>query len=1127
VWLRGLGLGRYEQAFRDNDVDARVLPCLTAKDLKEIGVASVGHRRLILQAIAETSAAPPPASPAASAEADVVPAAHGSSQAERRQLTVMFVDLVGSTELSRRLDPEDMREVIRAYQNATAGEILRFEGHVAKFMGDGILAYFGWPRAQEDAAERAVRAGLAAVQVLGHVATLAGEPLAARVGIATGVVVVGDLVGEGAAQEEAVVGETPNLAARLQQMAEPGAVVIAEATRRLVGGLFVVDALPGAMLRGFGDAVVRAFRVLGEGAAESRFEAMHGAAPGLMIGRDEELALLLERWRLTKAGEGQAVLLTGEPGIGKSRLVLALRERLRAEDHARICYACSPYHASSALWPVVQQLERAARFVPGDGPAERLAKLRTLLAKAVEPTRETVALLAELLGVPDDGLPPLALAPQQRKARTLHALTAQLEGLAARRPLLLILEDAHWLDPTTRELFDLAVGRIRRLRVLLLVTFRPELAPPWVGLPHVTLLTLNHLARAQSEALVARVAGGRPLPAEVVDAILARTEGVPLFVEELTKTVLESGLLKDAGGRYELTDTPQPLVIPASLQDSLMERLDRLGPVKEVAQIGAALGREFSHEVLAAVVPLGEDALRRAIDRLVRVELVSVRGEPPETTYSFKHRLVRDAAYGGMLKGRRRQVHARIATALEERFPDHAEARPELLAHHCTGAGLAGKAIGYWYKAGRKAMARSAMAEAVVQLTQALELLADLPAGPDRDRSELELQVALGGALVAGKGLAAPEVGKAFARARELGAGEGQPPQLLAALSGLFGYHQHASGPRQALEIAAELLRSAERQGDVAGRAMGHRCSAAASLFGGRPGAALAHFEQALVLYETADRTSPVFLWASDTRVASLSFVALALLWQGYPDQALARSRAALAEAQELGHAHTTSHALYLNCWLHQVRGEARTVQERADTLTAMAAEHGFPLWAASATILHGWAMAADGAVAEGVARMRQGLAAHQPVGRQLQRPYFLGLLAEVLTRAEEPSEASDLLDEALALVDRSGERCQEAELHRLKGELLLTPPARAAAATSFQRAVAVAREQGARLWELRAATSLARLWRDQGRRDEAHDLLAPVYDRFAEGFDMSDLRDAKALLDELPVSDVAMRSTA
>jgi class 3 adenylate cyclase/predicted ATPase len=1112
-WLRGLGLERYEQAFRENDVEADLLAKLTAEDLKEIGVASVGHRRRLLEAIGalRADAAPSPASPTEAPQPAV--------GAERRQLTVMFVDLVGSTPLAARLDPEETGELLGAYQDRVAGEVTRFEGHVAKFMGDGVLAYFGWPAAHEDEAERAVRAGLAAVAAVARLEAPDGTRLAARVGIATGLVVVGELVGgTEEARERAVTGETPNLAARLQALAPPGGVVAAASTRRLLGEVFELEDLGPLAVKGLAGPI-RAFRVGAERGDIGRFEARQAGGPAPMVGRDQELALLLERWRLARDGKGQAVLLTGEPGIGKSRLVCALSEALVGEPHVPIRWQCSPYHVDSSLWPVVRHLEQAACFEAGDGDEERLAKLEALLRADPDEAARAVPLLASLLGVEaGDRYPPLDLTPQRRRAATLEALERQLLAPARAGPVLLLVEDVHWIDPTTLELVELLLGRVVASPVLVVLTARPEFQEHLGAHAHLTRLGLTRLGRGDAAAIVGGITGGRPLPDEVGAEIVRRTDGVPLFVEELTKAVLEADLLRDRGDRYELAGPLPPLAIPSTLHDSLMARLDRLAPVKEVAQVAACLGREFDHALLAAVSPLGAAKLGAALDRLVAAELVFRRGAAPGAVYAFKHALVRDAAYDSLLKSKRRQLHARIATVLEERFPGTAEMQPEVLARHCTEAGLTERAVGHWYRAGRQAMARSATAEALAQLTRGLELLAVLPGGPDRDRAEVDLRIALGGALIAAKGWAAPEVGEAYERARELCNEETHLPQLLAALSGVYVHHLHRFGTSVALRTAEELLRLAERQQDTAAQVAGHRFVAVSAMFSGRLAAAVPHFEQALALYDPADRTSPVYLWAPDSRVAILSFTALILLWRGYPDRAVARSQEALAAAHELGHAYTTCHALFLNCWLHQLRGEAGIVRQRVAAAVALATEHGLSAWAADRIVLHGWALAAEGEVAAGMAELRQGFAAERASGVLLFQPSFRGLLADTCTRAGDATEALALLAEALAIVDKIEVRWFEAELHRLKGEALLRTASADAAESEacFGRAIDVARQQGARWWELRAATSLARLWAERGERRRAHDLLAPVHAWFTEGADTSSLKSAAALLDSL-----------
>jgi class 3 adenylate cyclase/tetratricopeptide (TPR) repeat protein len=1003
AWLRGLGLERYETAFRGNDVDAGLLPRLTADDLREIGVASVGHRRRLLEAIA---ALRPAAGEAAVARADdgrpEQPRTPGEPQAEQRQVTVLFADLVGSTALARGLDPEELRELLRAYEELVVGEVGRLEGHAAKFMGDGVLALFGWPRAHEDDAERAVRAGLAIIGTVGRLAAPGGAPLQARVGIATGPVVVGELLGRGAARED-VIGQTPNLAARLQALTEPGGVVIAPSTHRLAGGLFECADLGRHDLKGFAEPV-RAWRVLGPGGAAGRFEAREAAA-GLtpLVGREAELALLLDRWELARAGEGQAVLLSGEPGIGKSRLVRALRERLAGEPHAALRYQCSPHHMNTSLQPVVEQLGRAAGFRRSDTAEGRLAKLEALVAGSVADVGAVVPLLADLLAIPAEGrYPPLDLAPRRRRELTLRTLVDQMVGLAARRPVLIVLEDAHWADPTTLELFGLAIDRARDLPALVSITFRPEFAPPWTDRAHATALTLSRLGRRQAAGMVGRVAGTRTLPAEVVEPIVAKADGVPLFVEELTKAVLEGGLLGDEGDRYVLARPLPQFAIPDTLQASLLARLDRLAPARRVAQVAAVIGRELGHGLLAAVAEMPRDRLAAALEDLVASGLLLRQGLPPEATYAFKHALVRDAAYETLLRGERRRLHGRIVQALQEHVPEQVGAvQPELLAHHCAEAGLLDQAIAHRREAGRRAAARSAVAEAVAHYTKALDLLAGLPAGPGRDRTEFDLQVALGAAYVASRGPAVPEVGKAYERARQLCAGEAESSPLLAALSGLFTFRLHASSVDAAIGTAEEMLRIAEHRRDGAALAAGHRCLGTGLLFRGRLAQALAQFERALALYEGVDHASPVFLWSSDLRVACLNFVPLVLHLQGHPDRALARSRDGLAAASELGHPFSLSHALHLSCWLHQIRGEPWVVRERTGVMMPLTAEHGFSNWSATAEMFHGWALAAGEereAVAEGIVRMRGFLAREHDRGKLLLVPHVLGLLAGALT---------------------------------------------------------------------------------------------------------------------------------
>jgi class 3 adenylate cyclase len=731
-WLEKLGMSEYAQRFAENRIDFSVLPDLTDQDLEKLGVV-LGDRRKILRAIAnlETSMSVPAATvaTAVSAGRPIL------DTAERRQVTVMFADLVGSTALSARMDPEDLREVISAYQKCVAETVQRFGGFVAKYMGDGVLVYFGYPHAHEDDAERAVRAGLELVAAVGGLKTHAA--LQTRVGIATGMVVVGDLIGSGASQEQAIVGETPNLSARLQSIAESNSVVIAEATRRLLGNLFELEDLGAKRLRGIAGQV-RAWAALRPASVESRFEAFHATGLTELVGREEELEILLRRWSKAKTGEGQVVLLSGEPGIGKSRLTAALLERLAAEPHTRLRYFCSPQHTDSALYPIISQMERAAGFVHGDAAQAKLDKLDAVLAQTSTPIRDA-ALFAEMLSLPNDGrYPALDLAPEVRRQRTQQALTAQLTGLTRRRPALMIVEDAHWVDPTSLEVFGRTADHIKPLPVLLIVTFRPEFNAPWAGRSHVTSLALNRLGERGTAAIIARIVGNKDLPADVTAEIVERTDGIPLFVEEMTKAVLEA----ESEGEARQTAAAMPssaLAVPASLHASLMARLDRLGPAKEMAQIGAVIGREFSHALLAAAAHKDENALRSGLDALTSAGLLFRQGVPPSATYLFKHALVRDAAYGTLLREPRRALHARIAETLESQFAEIADNQPELLARHCTEAELIEKAAGLWGKAGQRSMARAALLEGKEQLKRALDQIATLPATLALRREEIKL----------------------------------------------------------------------------------------------------------------------------------------------------------------------------------------------------------------------------------------------------------------------------------------------------------------------------------------------------------------------------------------------------
>ena len=809
-WLRGLGLERYEAAFRENEITEKVLPNLTAEDLRDLGVVIVGHRRTLLDAIAILRSY----ANAKALPSDALPSIDTSPKdtAERRQVTVMFSDLVGSTALSARMDPEDLREVISAYQKCVAETVQRLSGFVAKYMGDGVLVYFGYPQAHEDDAERAVRAGLQLVAAVGDLKTTRA-PLQTRVGIATGLVVVGDLIGSGEARERGIVGETPNLAARLQGLADPNSVVIAESTRKLLGGLFELQDLGARDLKGVAG---RAWTALRPSGVESRFEALRTATTPL-VGRDEEVDLLLRRWEQARGGDGCVVLISGEPGIGKSRIAQTIVERLAAEPYTRLRYFCSPHHQDSPLYPSIAQLERAAGFRREDTAEKRLAKLEAVLAQGTNDLREAVPLLADLLLIPTgDRYPPLNLTPRKRKEKMLHALLAQLEGLAGRQPVLMVWEDAHWSDPTTRETLDLLIDRVSTLRVLMILTFRPEFTPPWIGRPHVTMLTLNRLPRRQAAEVVAYATGGKVLPKEIAEQIIERTDGVPLFIEELTKTVVESGIVTEAGDHYALAAPMGPPAIPTSLQASLLSRLDRLASTPEVAQIGAALGRSFSYELISAVAGMPQQKLDGALEQLASAELIFRRGVPPDAEYTFKHALVQDAAYSMLLRGRRQQLHSRIVTTLEKQFPEVVSAQPALIAHHSTEAALSEKAVGYWLMAGQQATARSTMTEAVAQSQKGLDLLQSMSDNTACQQQELDLRITLGQALIATKGWGSPLVGETYARAHLLAEQLERPDYFVPLLIGRFAFHLLRGELKLALSLAQQAEEIGQTRGDAA-----------------------------------------------------------------------------------------------------------------------------------------------------------------------------------------------------------------------------------------------------------------------------------------------------------------------
>jgi TOMM system kinase/cyclase fusion protein len=1041
--------------------------------------------------------------------------------AERRQLTVLFCDLVDLTTLARQLDPEDYREVVRAYQATCAAAIQYFDGYIAQYLGDGLLVYFGYPQAHEDDAQRAVRAGLEILDALAplkaRLAADKGIRLAVRLGIHTGLVVVGAM-GAGGRQEALALGDTPNVAARLQGLAAPDTVVVSDATWRLVQGYFACDDLGPQTLKGV-ETSVQVYRVLGTSGAQSRLDIVSPRGLTPLVGREAEVALLCERWAQARDGLGQVVLLSGEAGIGKSRLAQVLQEHIAVEPHTRLEWRCSPYAQQSPLHPVIAHLHRLLRWRPDDTPAEKLHTLEETLATSGLALPEAVPLLAALLSLPlPERYPPLTLTPQRQRQKTLEALLAWLLTEATRQPVLFMVEDLHWIDPSTLEFLTLFLDQGPATRILTLLTCRPEFLSPWGFRAHLTPLALNRLPRPQVPQMIGRVTGGKALPPEVVEQIVAKTDGVPLFVEELTKMVQESGLLREGEDRYELTGPLPPLAIPATLHDSLMARLDRLATVKDVAQLGATIGRTFAYELLQAVSPLDEATLQHGLRQLVEAELVYQRGVPPQAAYTFKHALIQDAAYQSLLRSTRQQYHQRLAQVLAERFPETAETQPELLAHHYTEAGLSAPAVVYWQRAGQRASERSAHMEAIAHLTRGLEVLNTLPDTPERTQQELVLQTTLGPALLATKGYAAPEVGKVYARAQELCQQVGETPQIFPTLYGLFYFHVIRAEFHRARELADQLLRMAQHQHDQTFLLLAHHALTVPLFHLGELTLCLTHQEQGMALYDARQHHALAFRYGIDLGVYFLSLAARPLWLLGFPEQARTSIREALTLARKLAHPFSLAFTLHWAATTHQLRQEAPAAQEQAEVSMAFSREQGFALWVPGGTVLRGWALTEQGQMEEGIAQMRQGMTAWQATGAEVDRPYYLALLAEGYGKAGRAEEGLHVLAEALAVTDAIEERYYEAELYRLQGELLLAGSREhhAEAEPCFRQALAIARRQQAKSLELRAAMSLARLWQQQGKQAEAHQLLAEIYNWFTEGFDTADLQEAKALLEEL-----------
>ena len=1044
-----------------------------------------------------------------------------ASEAERRQLTVMFCDLVGSTALSTKLDPEDLREVITSFQDACREAIERYDGFIARYMGDGVLVYFGYPQAHEDDAERAVRAGLDIVRAMADLNAEIGSRhevvMAVRVGVATGAVVVGDIVGEGAAEEAAVVGETPNLAARLQAVAEPDQVVIASATHQLLGTSFDFDDLGMHALKGIAGPV-QAWRALRERDVHSRYDdrLVGGGSP--LVGRQEELGLLLRSWEASKEGHGQTILIQGEAGIGKSRLVDALREQVAGQNHLWVTHRCSPYHTNSTLYPIIEHLKRALGWTSEDGAAEKFGKLEAALSGQSLPLDEVIPLYAELLSLPlpEGRYEQSTQDPKQKREATLDAIAGWLLEMAEQTLVINVFEDLHWADPTTLELLQIYLEQSPTVAMMNVLTYRPEFVPPWSMHSHMIPITLNRMERPEVEALIENQASGKTVPSEVLEHIVEKSDGVPLYVEELTKTILESEFLREEESRYVLAGKLSDISIPATLQDSLMARLDRVPTLREVAQMGSVLGREFAYEMLRAVVGLEEPQLQSGLEQLVADELLYQRGRLPRSRYIFKHALIQDAAYQSLLKRTRQQYHLQVGHLLEERFPETVEAHPELLAHHYTEGGAAKEAITAWHKAGELAKSRGANQEAVTHLGNGLSVANDLPDGQERARYELKLQVSLGGVYLQMKGHSAPEVEVAFARARELCEQIGDAPELVPTLFGLWRtYVVQMDEIGKPSEVSAQLLRLARDEKDPVPYVIAHYAAGFMGIATAEFLAAEENLREGIRHYVSDDRnTAEVYRFGQDPGVACRCYLAMTDWVLGYPERAREHALDGLALAEGLDDPFTMAYAFAFTSWVDQLQDNRDGLLEKARGAVELASEKGFPYWLSIGRVMEGWAEAATKPGDATIQSLRDRVAEHFALGTNLFMPSFLGLVGDMTLRAGQTDVCKVALDEAEAFLERTGERWWEGEIHRLQGELIVARDGdHTNAEDRFQEALAFARERNAKSFELRAATSLAGLWQRQGKRDEGRELLAPVHAWFTEGFDTPDLKEAEALL--------------
>jgi serine/threonine protein kinase/tetratricopeptide (TPR) repeat protein len=1046
-------------------------------------------------------------------------------EAARRQVTVLVCgsEVFESEAYLEISDAEDQAKVLQVFEQICERAVRGLDGTVVQCNEQGFLACFGYPVAYEDAARRAARAGLRMLDELKDL----GDQLRRKhhlelnpwVGIHTGPAVV-----ETKGEAVSLVGEARNAALRLGDVAVPGQIICTEDTHRLFLGRFQCASLGHKKIKGMAQAV-QLFQVEGIAWAGSLIEASAPAELSPLTGRDQESSLLKDRWEQAQEGMGQIVLLVGEPGLGKSRLVYTLKEHVLGQiiegetDSPVIEWRCSPHFQNTGLYPAVDFLERALEFSQDDPLQARFDRLVHYLEQYELARPETVPLWASLLSLPTtDRFPPLSLSPPRQREETFRAMVEWLRTRAAQRPILFIVEDLHWMDASTLEFLEQFIAEGLHDRILTVLTFRPEFKTPWPSVAHQTSLALNRLTRRQAGELMRKKSGGA-LSEALIEQIYDRTGGVPLFVEEFTKMVQESAAPAGAGEGGAPAAVIPAHQIPATLQDLMNARLDRMEGEQEVAQLAATLGREFSHELLAAVATQDEADLQSELDKLVHAEILYCKGRPPGCTYTFKHALLEDALYNSLVKSKRQEFHQRAAAALEARFPQTVEHRPELLAHHFTEAGLAERAVGYWLRAGLRSKERSADVEAIGHLTKGLALLNTLGESPERDGRELQFLTTLGPAYIAVRGYAAPEVGPILQRARELCERIGDPKQLFGIMLGMWEWRLVRGDLRQAEQLAADGMALAESLNDPGMLMEALFMPGATMFYRGQFAGARANCEKALAAYDDRERTK---FWTAYTGhnggVTHRNYLSLALWHLGYPDQALKMDREARELARTIGHAYSLGHAVDFTAFLSHYCRLGTEVLAAADEELILGAEQGFQLWHALGTLHKGAGQLLKGQRDEALPLLLKGFSDFRATGAGVRAPCYLSMLGDAYTQCARFEEAHKALDEGLAVAEKNDDRCHEAELYRLKGELVLaeSPDQVGAAEDYFRKAIDMARRQQSRAWVLRATMSLARLWQRQGRRAEARDALSAVYGAYSEGFTMPDLVDAAALLETL-----------